>query len=195
MAETALPKVDPNINWEHEYCVHDMIYGSRRSARKTAKVTAFARLGFSYDLEGGCGASSSDSISKDMQRMKKDYGASFIRIYLTKCRDVSVYKDLVKAVETTTCGCHPYDLLGFWSQRQACGESTLGRLEDAELGKIAPYVIHSVACGRRRTVLVEALQRFQIVVQPLIHYDAKKIAPTGGLEPPTTRLRAVRSTD
>jgi len=126
------PSMDRNDWW----CGNDRMYGF---------------LGFSYPMEEGCGSSTSyDRISKDMQRMKKDYGATFVRTYLTTCRDVSVYKNLVKAGRDNNMGVIP---MLFWDfgpndklMKQA-ENALLAVFQDAEVGKFAPYVIHSVAFG------------------------------------------------
>lgn len=57
-------------------------------------------LGFSYPLEvADCSdnTNSYESINADLAKMKKDFGASMIRVYAPECREASVWENLLQA--------------------------------------------------------------------------------------------------
>ena len=57
-------------------------------------------LGFSYPLEvADCSDSTNsyESINADLAKMKKDFGASMIRVYAPECREASVWENLLQA--------------------------------------------------------------------------------------------------
>lgn len=57
-------------------------------------------LGFSYPLEvADCSdpSNSYESINADFAKMKKDFGASMIRVYAPECREASVWENLLQA--------------------------------------------------------------------------------------------------
>ncbi len=64
-------------------------------------------MGFSYPLEvPDCSDSTNsyDKISADFAKMKKDVGASMVRVYAPECRQASVWENLLKAGVTNNMG-------------------------------------------------------------------------------------------
>jgi hypothetical protein len=64
----------------------------------TAKYKS--RSGFSYPLEvADCSDPSNqyEKIRIDLERMKTEFGATFVRPYGVECRQVSIWENLVKA--------------------------------------------------------------------------------------------------
>lgn len=64
-------------------------------------------LGFSYPLEvADCSdpSNSYESINADLAKMKKDFGASMIRVYSPECREASVWENLLQAGVSNNMG-------------------------------------------------------------------------------------------
>ena len=64
-------------------------------------------LGFSYPLEvADCRDSSNsyESVNKDFVKMKKDFGASMVRVYAPECRQASVWENLLRAGVSNNMG-------------------------------------------------------------------------------------------
>ncbi len=64
-------------------------------------------MGFSYPLEvSDCSdhTNSYAAIDADFARMKKDFGASIVRVYAPECRDASIWKNLLKAAVNNNMG-------------------------------------------------------------------------------------------
>lgn len=73
-------------------------------------------MGFSYPLEvSDCGdySDSYGAVDADFARMKKDFGASMVRVYAPECRDVSMWKNLLKAAVNNNMGVIPQVWWGF----------------------------------------------------------------------------------
>jgi hypothetical protein len=64
-------------------------------------------LGFSYPLEdGNCNAASNgyDQMNRDFAQMKRDFGASIIRMYYPVCTQPSVFINAIKAAYNNNMG-------------------------------------------------------------------------------------------
>ncbi|GAA5923785.1 uncharacterized protein JCM15063_003764 [Sporobolomyces koalae] len=108
---------------------------------------------FSYPLEiADCSDPSNlyPKISRDLGRMKSEFGATFVRPYGVECRDVSIWENLVKA-----CIEHGMALIvqvwwGFqsdqtlWTKSQ---ESIYELFETSSYRTLAPYVVYSASFG------------------------------------------------
>ena len=73
-------------------------------------------LGFSYPLEeADCSdyTNSYDAINSDFARMKKDFGATMVRVYAPECRKSSVWENLLKAAVNNNMGVIPQVWWGF----------------------------------------------------------------------------------
>jgi len=125
----------PNVSRSNWWCNNDQTYGF---------------LGFSYPMEDeNCNSDSNSyaTISRDMQRMKQWYNATFIRTYLTSCRQPSVWKNLVRAGRDNNMG-----VIGmiWWdfgpndAKMKASENAIAAVFDDPQLGRFAPYVIHSI---------------------------------------------------
>lgn len=126
-------------------------------------------LGFSYPLEvPDCSdyTNSYDSINSDFAKMKRDFGASMVRVYAPECRDSSVWENLLRAAVNNNMGVIPQvwwgfevrDTIGFrakihslsqddqnlWKKTQS---SIYSVMESSKYGAIAPHVFHSAAFG------------------------------------------------
>jgi len=107
-------------------------------------------LGFSYPMEDGCGAYSYNTLVADFKNMQAKFGAKFVRAYLPVCTDSSMWVNMIKAARDTNMGIIP---MVFWDWQQ--NDNVMNKAENAllavftnsEVGKIAPYIIHSVAFG------------------------------------------------
>jgi len=108
--------------------------------------------GFSYALEDGdCSAASNgfDAMNKDFAKMKKDFGATMVRMYYPVCADKSVFINALKAGVANNMAVIPQVWFNFgdgdvWKQSQ---QAIIDVLEDSTYGKIAPYVFHSADFG------------------------------------------------
>jgi len=81
-----------------------------------------------------------------MKKMKQ-HGATFVRTYLTSCRQASVWKNLVRAGRDNNMaviGMIWWDFGPSPDKMRDSENAILSVFEDSELGKIAPYVIHSI---------------------------------------------------
>lgn len=128
----AAPSV-PRSDW---WCGQDTMYGF---------------LGFSYPLEGGCGDDGYSGINSDFAAMKRDFGATLVRIYLPECYTTTIWKNVLKAAINNNMGVImqvAWPLNGdpdsSWKGTQASILSVLGSGTYAD---IAPYVIHSIEFG------------------------------------------------
>lgn len=82
----------PPVSRSDWWCAQDNMYGF---------------LGFSYPLEvADCSDSTNsyESINADLVRMKKDFGASMIRVYAPECREASVWENLLQAGVSNNMG-------------------------------------------------------------------------------------------
>lgn len=129
------PPSRTRANW---WCSSDLQYGF---------------LGFSYPLEDdNCSATSNslNKINKDFARMKKDFGATMVRIYAPQCRDQSIWKTLIQAGVTNNMAVIPQIWWGFESNQNLWRNSRdalFAVLRDPTYGPIAPFVFHSLAFG------------------------------------------------
>lgn len=107
-------------------------------------------LGFSYPVEDDCNAYSYNSFVRDFNNSKNKFGATFVRIYLPVCTSTSFWIAMVKAARDTSMALIPM-IFWDWGQNDQVmhkAESAfLSVFSDSEVGKIAPYIIHSVAFG------------------------------------------------
>jgi len=87
---------------------------------------------------------------KDFSNMKKRFNATFVRAYLPECTQTSLWVNMVKAARDSSMALIP---MIFWDWQQndnimdKAEAAFLGVFTDSEVGKIAPYIIHSVAFG------------------------------------------------
>ncbi|GAA5974513.1 hypothetical protein JCM21900_003079, partial [Sporobolomyces salmonicolor] len=108
---------------------------------------------FSYPLEvADCSdpSNSYDQIYQDLTRMKKDYGASFVRPYGVECRKVSVWEALAKACVELQMGLIVQVWWGFqadqdlWKKTQA---SIYQLFTNSTYASVAPYIVYSASFG------------------------------------------------
>ena len=83
-------------------------------------------LGFSYPLEvADCNdrTNSFAAIDADFAKMKKDFGATMVRVYAPECRGASVWENLLKAGVKNNMGVIPQVWWGFSNVRSLieCG--------------------------------------------------------------------------
>ena len=79
----------PNATRKEWWCPQSMTYGF---------------LGFSYPMEGDCYDDSFERINADLQRQKRDFGASMIRVYLPYCYTSYIWENLIKAAVANDMG-------------------------------------------------------------------------------------------
>jgi len=107
-------------------------------------------LGFSYPMEDDCNAYTYNGFVSEFNNMKSKFGASFVRVYLPVCATTAFWVNLVKASRDTSMGLIPM-IFWDWGQNDPvmtkAENAFLGVFNNSEVGKIAPYVIHSVAFG------------------------------------------------
>ncbi|GAA6059862.1 hypothetical protein JCM10212_007067 [Sporobolomyces blumeae] len=128
----------PSFSRDEWWCSPESLYGF---------------LGFSYPLEvSSCDdpSNSFDKIKSDLERMKREFGATMVRPYAVQCRDVSVWEHLVKACAENGMGLVAHVWWGFQDD-QTLWEKTQSSLyelfETSEFANVAPYVVHSVSFG------------------------------------------------
>ena len=88
-------------------------------------------LGFSYPLEvADCSdnTNSYDSINADLAKMKKDFGASMIRVYAPECREASVWENLLQAGVSNNMGIIVQVWWGFDSVGNTCSAIALANV-------------------------------------------------------------------
>ena len=98
----------PPVSRSDWWCAPDDIYGF---------------LGFSYPLEvADCSDSTNsyESINADLAKMKKDFGASMIRVYAPECREASVWENLLQAGVSNNMGIIVQVWWGFDSVGYTC---------------------------------------------------------------------------
>jgi hypothetical protein len=61
-------------------------------------------LGFSYPLEGGCSDDGYAGINSDFAAMKKDFGATLVRIYLPECYTTVIWQNVLHAAINNNMG-------------------------------------------------------------------------------------------
>ncbi|KAL8791308.1 MAG: hypothetical protein Q9195_005927 [Heterodermia aff. obscurata] len=82
--------------------------------------------------------------------MKKDFGATMVRVYAPECRESSVWENLLKAAVNNNMGVIPQVWWGFeddqtlWKKTQS---SIYSVMTSSKYGAIAPYVFHSAEFG------------------------------------------------
>jgi hypothetical protein len=79
----------PSVSRSDWWCAQDTYYGF---------------LGFSYPLEGGCSDDGYDGINSDLAAMKKDFGATLVRIYLPECYTTEIWNNVLKAAINNNMG-------------------------------------------------------------------------------------------
>ena len=91
----------PNVSRDQWWCPADQQYGFQ---------------GFSYPMEeSDCSAVSNglDQISADFAQMKKDFGATIVRVYYPGCTEASVFENLLKAGVANNMAVIPQIWFGF----------------------------------------------------------------------------------
>lgn len=97
-----------------------------RSEWWCAQSEMYGFLGFSYPLEvSDCSdpTNSYESISADFAKMKRDFGATMVRVYAPECRDSSVWENLLQAGVTNNMGVIPQVWWGFEVGRKTAHSS------------------------------------------------------------------------
>lgn len=79
----------PSVSRSDWWCGQDTMYGF---------------LGFSYPLEGGCGDDGYSGINSDFAAMKRDFGATLVRIYLPECYTTTIWNNVLKAAINNNMG-------------------------------------------------------------------------------------------
>lgn len=82
--------------------------------------------------------------------MKSQFGATMVRIYAPQCRDDTVWRNLLQAGIANNMAVLPQVWWGFEANQslwKLTASSIISVLSDANLGKVAPYVFHSIAFG------------------------------------------------
>ncbi|KAK4940394.1 hypothetical protein LTR10_019500 [Elasticomyces elasticus] len=126
----------PDMTREEWWCPQSMTYGF---------------LGFSYPMEGECYDDSFERINADLQSMKRDFGASMVRVYLPYCYTTYIWENLIRAAVANDMGVVAQvawplngDPLEYWQKITA---SILEIFTSSTYKDIAPYVFHSVEFG------------------------------------------------
>lgn len=89
-------------------------------------------------------------MSKDFGQMKRDFGASIVRVYYPGCTQASVFENLVRAAVANNMAVIPQIWFGFDgddSVWKASRDALYSVMESERYGKIAPYVFHSADFG------------------------------------------------
>ena len=93
-----------------------------------AQSDMYGFLGFSYPLEvADCNdpSNSYESINADLAKMKKDFGASMIRVYSPECREANVWENLLQAGVNNNMGIIVQVWWGFDSVGCTCSANDL----------------------------------------------------------------------
>ncbi|WPG99463.1 Hypothetical protein R9X50_00227700 [Acrodontium crateriforme] len=125
----------PSVSRQDWWCTYAQTYGF---------------LGFSFPLEDSdCSAYSNsyDSMNDAFARMKKDFGASMVRVYAPECRQASVWENLLKAGVNNNMAVIPQIWWGFDSNQDLWKQSQTALFSIMDKYPIAPYVFHSVEFG------------------------------------------------
>ncbi|CEJ80554.1 hypothetical protein VHEMI00730 [[Torrubiella] hemipterigena] len=125
----------PTVTRDQWWCPQSMAYGFQ---------------GFSYPLENSdCSSSDNgfDKMNKDFAQMKKDFGASLIRMYYPTCTQPSVFENALKAAAKNNMGVIFQVWTNFgsgdtWKTSQQAIYDAIGNNY-----QIAPYVVHSAEFG------------------------------------------------
>ncbi|EXJ69867.1 uncharacterized protein A1O5_06939 [Cladophialophora psammophila CBS 110553] len=121
----------PNMTRKEWWCPQSMTYGF---------------LGFSYPMEGECYDDSFDRINADLQRQKRDFGASLIRVYLPYCYTTYIWESLIKAAVANDMGVVAqvaWPLNG----DPKIATSIIEILSNSTYKDVAPYMFHSIEFG------------------------------------------------
>ncbi|GAA5831412.1 hypothetical protein JCM5353_005715 [Sporobolomyces roseus] len=89
-------------------------------------------------------------ITTDLKRMKKEFGATFVRPYGVECREVSIWENLVKACVEVNMALIAQVWFGFQEDQTLWtkGQSSIYELfTTSSLASIAPFVVHSASFG------------------------------------------------
>ncbi|KAK2590892.1 hypothetical protein QQS21_011416 [Conoideocrella luteorostrata] len=127
----------PNVKLEDWWCPQSMAYGFQ---------------GFSYPLEDDdCGSwiNSFDRMDKDFAKMKKDFGASIVRMYYPECTKTTVFENAIRAADKNNMAIMLQVWTNFgggtvWKKSQ---QAIYDTLDKPEFASIAPYVVHSADWG------------------------------------------------
>lgn len=107
-------------------------------------------LGFSYPLEDAdCDAESNsfEKINTDFSRMKRQFGATMVRIYAPECRDESIWRNLLRAGVANNLAIIPQVWWGFTSNQSLWLKTRAAILSVLSSEPLAPFVFHSLAFG------------------------------------------------
>lgn len=113
---------------------------------------AYGFQGFSYPLEeADCSHNSNgyDTMNTDFAKMKKDFGATIVRMYYPLCLQPSVFENALRAGVSNNMAVIFQVWTDFgnsdqWKQSQ---QAIYDVLASSKYGPIAPYVIHSADFG------------------------------------------------
>ncbi|OAQ68464.1 B-(1-6) glucan synthase [Pochonia chlamydosporia 170] len=113
---------------------------------------AYGFQGFSYPLEDdncNSGTNSFNKMNQDFAKMKKDFGASIVRMYYPTCTKSIVFENAIRAAATNNMGIILQVWTNFgggdvWRQSQ---QAIYDALNKPEFAAIAPYVVHSADWG------------------------------------------------
>ncbi|KAH9909636.1 glycoside hydrolase family 17 protein [Xylariomycetidae sp. FL2044] len=127
----------PDVALEDWWCAQSLAYGFQ---------------GFSYPLEDeDCAAYSNsfESMDADFAQMKRDFGASIVRMYYPICLEASVFENALRAGVANDMAVIFQVWTDFgesddWKKSQ---QAIYDVLESSEFGPIAPYVVHSADFG------------------------------------------------
>ncbi|KAJ4154750.1 hypothetical protein LMH87_000029 [Akanthomyces muscarius] len=127
----------PSVSHEKWWCSQDMAYGFQ---------------GFSYPLENDdCNAweNGYDAMDKDFKQMKKDFGASIVRMYYPTCTKPAVFEHALEAAYNNNMAVVFQVWTNFgggdvWKQSQ---QAIYDVLNNSKYKAIAPYVVHSAEFG------------------------------------------------
>ncbi|KAI0380439.1 glycoside hydrolase family 17 protein [Hypomontagnella monticulosa] len=127
------PDVPPKDWW----CPQSMAYGFQ---------------GFSYPLEvEDCSdpSNSFESMNADFERMKRDFGASIVRMYYPVCLNASVFENALKAGVSNDMAVifQVWTNFGTGDDWKKSQQAIYDVIESSEYGPIAPYVVHSADFG------------------------------------------------
>ncbi len=81
--------VKPSVSRSDWWCPQSSTYGF---------------LGFSYPLEGACSDDGYAGINSDFAAMKKDFGATLVRIYLPECYTTAIWQHVLQAAVNNNMG-------------------------------------------------------------------------------------------
>ncbi|KAI0394864.1 glycoside hydrolase family 17 protein [Xylariaceae sp. FL0594] len=127
----------PGVPLDEWWCPPSMAYGFQ---------------GFSYPLEvADCSDASNsfEAMSADFAQMKRDFGASIVRMYYPLCLQPTVFANALKAGVANDMAVifQVWTDFGISDDWKTSMQAIFDVLDSPELGPIAPYVVHSIDLG------------------------------------------------